>query len=323
MPPDNPIQITDTDREEQYNGPFGTKRPLEYFQLDYDIGMPPDSWFSRNKMDILHALLANGDDLRFTRYLVVNMLSEAWDKELFHTMMSGGTVDEADRICLIAWLQHWGTLLGLLSVDEIRQIQILSKKSQVDIARQPFIDTVRQILPTVVPCEAALKARSLAQAGKIVGVFHGSFDPPTWVHLCLARHYHERCDHLIIGIDSDDYIKRRKGLSHPRYPLPFRQSVWAGFPSIIDSITTTPASHYPEEDYCDRVITDFYLEHGIKVVFFNGSEPSRERRISQILAAGAVPYDLDLFTRRMFSSTELMDILARQGYGRSPEANRT
>ena len=89
-----------------------------------ELGTKEDSWFSRNANSIISAIFIQ-EDIRISRLLIANMLTEAWDEEEFfreNPELKPG-FNELDRMQLITHLQRLASFEGLLNEEEIRTIQ--------------------------------------------------------------------------------------------------------------------------------------------------------------------------------------------------------
>ena len=298
---------------------FEIRRPVENFSFPFEYRLDPDCWFERNKIASLRALLMSSDDLRFNRQIAVGMLSEAWDRQRFMRDEKSSGADDVDRLYLITWLQHWSTFLGFLSATDLRTIKYLSENGQRRMVTSHFSRLVREEYPVIPFDKVAEETRGLAESGKLVGMFHGSFDPPTFMHLSLANYYHQLCDTLVIGIDGDGLIRVSKA-REPRYPFEKRYSVWSSFPNVVDQLVEVPTDIYVKGRYRRERISGFYKELGVGIVFFDSTEPGRRSRIKEIRGAGAIPYDLNIYQiGQYFSSTQLMELKQASGARRLVE----
>jgi len=63
--------------------------------------------------------------------------------------------------------------------------------------------------------EALEKARS---EGKRIGLVMGSWDQCHIGHIRYLKRAKEECDYLVVGVDSDDKIRKRKGPNRPLIP---------------------------------------------------------------------------------------------------------
>lgn len=54
--------------------------------------------------------------------------------------------------------------------------------------------------------------------GKIIGLTSGSYDLFHNLHLVYLKRCRRYCDLLIVGVDSDDLVRNRKGLNRPLVP---------------------------------------------------------------------------------------------------------
>ncbi|MEK7101385.1 MAG: hypothetical protein AAB860_00400 [Patescibacteria group bacterium] len=281
------------------------RRPVKIYGVDFEANLEPDSWFEENKYATLRALTIGSDDLRFNRQMAVSMLSEAWDSVKFKRECDGA--DDVDRLFQIIWLQHWSTFIGLLTAGDVETIRFLNENGHGHVAERHFNSMVKQNFEPEPLESVSQRTRSLASTGKLVGVFLGTFAPPTYVHLSITNYYRQFCDVLVIGMDGDRLAVARKGMGRDRYPYASKYSVWRGFPNVADEVVEVPENIYMNGQYQDANIVAFYKQLGAGIVFFNRSFPGQENREAQIAAAGAISYDAGLYDSRMvFSSSQLM-----------------
>jgi hypothetical protein len=233
------------------------------------------------------------------------MLSEAWHPSMFTDEYRHMGADDADRLYLINWLQHWATHIGLLSASEIRSIRGLSEQGNRDAVMRRYGDQMHKRYAIGSNDTISGLVEPLAKSGKRIGIFHGTFAPPTWIHLSLAQYYRQMCDFLLVGIDGDALTDSRKAHLSSEYPFRMRHAIWSGFPHIADGIIEIPETFFDGKQYDEHAITDFYRQFGIGIVFFNKRESGRAQRIRQIRAAGAIPFDHDLYMSKVYSSTQL------------------
>lgn len=294
---------------DEIEGKFPVRRRVKIFQEP--VSENADSWFEKNKYATLKAMTVLSDDLRLNRYMAVQMLSEAWTGEFLE---SSGGADSLDQLMQIVWIQHWSSILGLLSEPDIKSIRTLSESGQRETVLKNFMSRTRETTPVKKNKDIARITCELANQGRIIGIFHGAFAPPNFIHLILAQYYHQFCDYLVVGLDSDDLVNARKGAGRARYPFQKKFDVLSSFPHVIDNVVEVPAAIYRDGRYVDEEIVKFYRSLCVNMVFFNGSEPHRDWRIRQITDAGAQPFDHPVFgdgdNNRVFSSSQLMELKA-------------
>ena len=63
--------------------------------------------------------------------------------------------------------------------------------------------------------EALKKAR---EEGKVIGLVQGSWDQFHIGHQRYIKQAKEKCDYLVVGVDSDEKIRKRKGPNRPLIP---------------------------------------------------------------------------------------------------------
>ena len=287
------------------------RRPVENFPFELESLIRPGSWFERNRLAALQAMIQSSDDLRFNRRMV-GMLSEAWDEDKFIADEGTSGADDLDRLLHIAWLQRWSTFIGLLTATDCRTIRFLSENGHRDDVTGHFSSLVKQEYPIIPNQELAQRTTALAAQGELIGAFSGSFDPFTFVHLSAALYYSQFCDKLVFLLDGDNLIKARKRSEGARYRYQRRHNIIANFTNVADFIAQVPDEIFAEGDYVDQVVSDFYRSLGIGIVFFNEQEPMKERREAQIRAAGALPYSDSLFAKgKIYSSTYLMELIKK------------
>lgn len=287
--------------EEEFGFPI-RRRSAFYHAPD---SKDPDSWFEKNKFAALNLIILASDDLRMHRTLAAQQLSEAWSDEFLINEGSRGA-DSVDQLMHIIWLQHWSTLLGLLSSVDLDTIRYLSERGERQEVLRYFnsLNTKRyQVVPNHILSEVT---REVSKEKRVIGMFHGSFDPPHWVHLSIANYYRQFCDLLIVGVDSDDLLRLRKGEGHPRFEFQRRYDILSSFPNAIDLVAQVPTEIIRNRQYDSQEIVKFYQSFGVGIVFFDGNEPHRDWRIEQITKAGAQPFDISPYKEKVFSSTELM-----------------
>jgi hypothetical protein len=295
---DHPIVISGVE--------FPIRRPVENFSFLQESSLPSKSWFEKTRREILKGVISGSDDLRFSRLLLVSMLSEAYDEKRFFDENKSLGVNYNDRLFLIAWLKYWSTFTGLLSAIDVRTIRALSERGLRRVVVGHFTRLIKEEHTIESLEKISERTNDLNNSGKLVGIFHGTFDPPTWIHLACANYYHQYCDHLIIGIDADDLARKRKGEGHPRYGFTKRHTVWSSFEHIVDSVIEFPDVIMQGGGYDNQKVSEYYQKLGVGIVFFNGKEPGHEDRITEIKNGGATPFDISPFDEKVFSSTQLV-----------------
>lgn len=286
---------------------FVIKRPLKTFKIPDVESSWNNSWFQQNYQQILSQFLNSSDDLRLSKLLLVSMLGEAWDRDKFFAENRDLNIDDFDRLQLITFLQGWSTTIGLLSYEEVTKIRDLGEAGIKDEAMKYFSELFRKKYEVSSLEEVSKKTKLVKKNNGLVGVFLGSFDPPTWVHLFCANFYHQYCDFLIIGVDSNQLVRNRKGEGHPRYEFNNRSAVWSSFNNIVDSVIEFPNFYSSDKGYIKEEITNFYQKLSTDIVFFNGTDPDRENRIKVIRDANALPFEFTPFAKNIpFHSTDLM-----------------
>lgn len=90
--------------------------------------------------------------------------------------------------------------------------------------------------------------RSRQERGERVVFTNGCFDLIHAGHVHLLQEARTFGDHLVVGINSDDSVRRLKGESRPIIPLQDRRAVLAAF-SMVDALVVFPQ----EEESSDAV----------------------------------------------------------------------
>lgn len=86
--------------------------------------------------------------------------------------------------------------------------------------------------------EALKKARS---EGKVIGLVQGSWDQFHIGHQRYIKKAKEKCDYLIVGVDSDEKIRKRKGPNRPLIPQDERYE-------MIKELGVAKVGHYKQGD---------------------------------------------------------------------------
>lgn len=248
-------------------------------------------WFENHYLGVFH-LLSSQEDLRSVRTLAITMLTEAWDFRIFRE--ENPEADELDRAYLICWLQYLTSRTGLLTYDEIKQIQESEGES--------FPPLYLEDKPLLGFKEVAEKTRRWQREKEIIGFFHGSFDPPTLAHLDDIFFATQCCHHLLIGFDSDKLLRLRKGLDRPRYPLGLRRQILENFWMVDLTVVMRP-------NKVDGVLfKEDYQALNINRIFTVPEDPSLEDKKKRIESLGG---ELIIVPKYFgdFHSTDLMRTL--------------
>ena len=76
----------------------------------------------------------------------------------------------------------------------------------------PEHDPLRKVMTQA---QAEARARQLREAGKSVGFTNGCFDLLHPGHLSTLQGARKECDALLVGVNTDDYLRRTKGPGRP------------------------------------------------------------------------------------------------------------
>lgn len=233
------------------------------------------------------------------------MLIEAYDRNSFFENNSSmePIPTEIDRLKLIVWLQFLASFPGLLHSEEITQIRECDGKISADQLLLPrneitSFDELRQ------------QTLIWEGMGETIGLFHGSFDPPTVYHLSCATLASQHCDRLLIGFDNDELLRRRKGADRPRsMGLGLdRRKIFGSFWMVDGTFFLRANDVLDAEQY----VID-YRDLGVNYVFLDEATEDLEKRMSLITQAGARPMFL---SRREgdYSSTKLIELAKESGH---------
>lgn len=189
------------------------------------------------------------------------------------------------RLESIKLLQGWLSMFGLASDTEIRDARKGMPIGFADTASKyrAYEGMVRQ-------------TGDWKSKGEIIAFMHGAFDPTTIYHSALAASLWPYCDHLLIGFDSNTYLRNRKGMDRPRFPeLGWRMLQMASLFSV-DAVFVNP---YPEvHDPFLRI----YDELGVDVLGSDVNSIYYGQYLERMLSRG---YVLG-FKRGEYHSTDLM-----------------
>jgi hypothetical protein len=292
--------------------------------------LPQDSWFEHEKLRLL-AFFRLVPNAALLRMCVANMLLEACNKDKFYQFADVGIlgkITDVDRLYFINWIKHITTFVGLLSYEETVELENLAQQLEAtidigqDIGFLPDKFRMRhdELDPTQFSYEQAVdEMRALKKQGKIIAIFHGSFDPAHFVHLLCANSFWQYCDYFIWAIDNDEFIKLFKvpyrDPKRKSYSEGIRLNIISHFPHLYDKLLVLPLHNLE-----DRSVIKIYNELCISIVCLSRfDEQIYKTRERQILAAGAQPFINEFLTHiPWFNSTELMRAVT-QGKGFDPD----
>jgi D-beta-D-heptose 7-phosphate kinase/D-beta-D-heptose 1-phosphate adenosyltransferase len=100
--------------------------------------------------------------------------------------------------------------------------------------------------------ECARWIRGRQDRGERVVFANGCFDLVHAGHVHLLQEARSFGDHLVVGINSDDSVRRLKGDSRPVMPLEDRLAVLAAF-SMVDALVVFPQEEEPDEAASDHL----------------------------------------------------------------------
>ena len=275
----------------------------EYFSAPNELlRSQPGSWFHKHGLAIPGAIFAN-PDIRASRLMIASMLIEAWDKNLF--FQENGHLEpkpsESDRMSMIAFLQQIASSTGLINGEEIRMIQNTERPISLERFRlkEPILSNFNKV---------AGQVRDWKWKGDKIGLFQGSFDPPTAIHLSCATEAYNQCDRLIIGFDNDALLRKRKGKDRPRFPLINRRKTFESF-WMVDTTYVTGAK---DETDIDQYAFE-YLALGVDYVFLANNQKDLSSRLDKIRMGGAKPKYLG-YQNREFSATRTLELAKQWGF---------
>lgn len=93
--------------------------------------------------------------------------------------------------------------------------------------------------------DAGKKSEALRSAGKIIVTVNGSFDLLQAGHLDFLEEAKQQGDVLIVGINTDEAIQAKKGVSRPIIPQQERAALLAAL-ACVDYVVTMPGAYYEE-----------------------------------------------------------------------------
>jgi D-beta-D-heptose 7-phosphate kinase/D-beta-D-heptose 1-phosphate adenosyltransferase len=94
--------------------------------------------------------------------------------------------------------------------------------------------------------------RSKQKHGERVVFTNGCFDLVHAGHVHLLQESRKYGDYLVVGINSDDSVRRLKGASRPIMPLPDRLAVLAAF-AVVDALVVFPLDDASGNSGSDRL----------------------------------------------------------------------
>jgi len=253
-------------------------------------------------------------ELNNSRIMIISMLNELFGYGRDDYV---DKLEPIERMYIINKILFLSSSFGLLSDEETHfynsllfsdnLLTFFALNSKIPkIAPEPFVYQKPPILTT-----EQLLERLIVEKPKYIGIFMGSFDPPTAIHLGLIKFYRQFCDFLIVGVDSEKYIKIIKGnkrnAERQSYPLRERTAILYSLGLNIDAILTLPFNE-PISSEGNEVINLLKLLH-IKIVFLTAKDglDILSKRTSQIQSAGCIPFVFDPYNGGInFGSTELI-----------------
>jgi D-beta-D-heptose 7-phosphate kinase/D-beta-D-heptose 1-phosphate adenosyltransferase len=96
----------------------------------------------------------------------------------------------------------------------------------------------------VSPMEATERAEGWRKNGKVVGFTNGCFDILHPGHVSMLRQARSLCDHLIVGLNSDESVRRLKGEDRPVQTEGARAYILASLPDV--DLVVTFSDNTPE-----------------------------------------------------------------------------
>jgi hypothetical protein len=201
-----------------------------------------------------------------------------------------------DILISIAKIQEWMTIFGLALGSEIENI-----RDRGDLMSR--IDPVPKYVPQNELGELGDRWRD---EHKLAGMFHGALDPTHVGHSRLAMITYEYCDVLIVGFDSNEWLRHRKGLDRPRFPqLAWRMWELASMPTV-DHVFVLP-----REVDNDEAFGKLYEKLGVRVLGCGGNNPllPEFRRRMDRLGGVVIAEDANL----TYSSTEMLGQIMQPG----------
>jgi cytidyltransferase-like protein len=270
----------------------------EYFTPPADAEISgQERWFLRYRQGLANTIFAQ-EDIRFSRFVAAHMLLEAWDRDKF--FQENGDMDpkptEVDRTLMIAYLRALVSCSGLINGEEMREIQ--EKEGRVSLENyysgDPELENYEELVS---------RAKEWKLRGLKIGLFHGSFDPPTVMHLACAAEAYQQCDRLIIGFDSDELVRSRKGQDRPRLPVIERRAIFGSFWPVDGTFVLRASNTQDVEAYADD-----YQKLGVNFVFLASNQEDIEERLNKIRLGGAEPRYLSPQSGQ-FSATKIVQLI--------------
>ena len=104
--------------------------------------------------------------------------------------------------------------------------------SRTELAEAVAGVDVSSFNPIAIPEEAARRVALWKSEGLRVGFTNGCFDIVHAGHVQLLREAKARCDHLVVGLNSDSSVRRLKGPTRPIQPQESRAEVLAAISAV-------------------------------------------------------------------------------------------
>lgn len=183
-------------------------------------------------------------------------------------LATGAPLTEAARVANLAG----GVVVGKVGTAVVRASELLD-----EIHERAWRGSGNKVVDIRTAVETLERSRTM---GRRIGFTNGCFDLLHPGHLSLLRQAKAACDALVVGLNSDDSVRRLKGPSRPVRDQASRATVLAAL-SVVDMIVIfdedtpealikalAPDVLVKGADYTvDKVVgADFVLERGGKVV---------------------------------------------------------
>ncbi len=135
-------------------------------------------------------------------------------------LAAGLDIDQAAMLANLAA----GVVVGKVGTSQATAEEI------IEAARRIFADDREGKLYAF--DQAIQKAKNWQKAGEKIGFANGCFDLLHPGHISLIQQASEQCDHLIIGLNSDESVKRLKGATRPIQSAENRAIVLAALQAV-------------------------------------------------------------------------------------------
>lgn len=138
--------------------------------------------------------------------------------------------------------------------------------------------------------------------GKVVGFTHGAFDMFHYGHLHMLRRSAEKCDFLIVAIESDENVALYKSTKRPIVPEKERLE-------ILNEVKCVGTTFVNRTDISEHIYGDIYKELNPNFVSIgiSHSYEDKVRSLTAKLDVGVVKID-----HNFVSTTELIDRVAKR-----------